>query len=316
MDFIDEETRPRFLFQSRSSSSSTSHSHQSKTLDLKSPSLIISLALSLLLISLILFVSTSESLNVLLLWCSLSLLLGPFAPSSLTGGDIRVGLGEPVDLLSDPSPTPSDDDSKKKSSNRRSRPRQVQELGFGPVNPVNASVDGAEKLEETERENKDTARNSSSNVGEWCDEDFEMLKKQMGKHPVGKPRRWEIITEAFGGKYKVESVIKMGKSMAEKRLNDGDSYAEFLKNRKVVDKRVENGDGEREMSIGDDNGGLTWSNGEDIALLNALKAFPKDTSMRWEKIAAAVPGKSKAACMKRVAELKRDFRSSKSATET
>ncbi|KAG5395221.1 hypothetical protein IGI04_025184 [Brassica rapa subsp. trilocularis] len=57
----------------------------------------------------------------------------------------------------------------------------------------------------------------------------------------------------------------------------------------------------------------TWSNGEDIALLNALKAFPKEAAMRWEKVAAAVPGKkSKAACMKRVTELKKGFRSSKS----
>lgn len=58
-----------------------------------------------------------------------------------------------------------------------------------------------------------------------------------------------------------------------------------------------------------------WSSGEDIALLNALKAFPKDVSMRWEKVAAAVPGKSKAACMKRVTELKKGFRSAKAAAE-
>ena len=51
-------------------------------------------------------------------------------------------------------------------------------------------------------------------------------------------------------------------------------------------------------------------------LINALKAFPKDVPMRWEKIAAAVPGKSKACCMKRVAELKRDFRSSKASDAT
>jgi hypothetical protein len=37
--------------------------------------------------------------------------------------------------------------------------------------------------------------------------------------------------------------------------------------------------------------------------------------MRWEKVAASVPGKTKAACMKRVTELKRDFRSTKTASE-
>ncbi|XP_037497561.1 uncharacterized mitochondrial protein AtMg00820-like [Jatropha curcas] len=66
----------------------------------------------------------------------------------------------------------------------------------------------------------------------------------------------------------------------------------------------------------EDIGGVPWSAGDDIALLNALKAFPKDVAMRWEKIAAEVPGKSMAACRKRVAKLKRDFPSSKAGAES
>lgn len=163
--------------------------------------------------------------------------------------------------------------------------------------------DGGVVLEEEEEEK------------EWIEEDIEVLKKQLLKHPVGKPRRWEVIAEAFRGRHKVESVIKKAKELGERRLNDSDSYSEFLRRRKKgVDPTVEvGGDGG-----GSDGGGLvgesgevSWSSGEDIALLNALKSFPKEVSMRWEKIAASVPGKSKAACMKRVAELKRGFRSSK-----
>ncbi|KAI4369961.1 hypothetical protein MLD38_018353 [Melastoma candidum] len=60
--------------------------------------------------------------------------------------------------------------------------------------------------------------------------------------------------------------------------------------------------------------GIGWSGIEDISLLNTLKAFPKETSVRWEKIAAAVPGRSKAECVKRVSELK-DFWSSKATKE-
>ncbi|KAK2989982.1 hypothetical protein RJ640_000258 [Escallonia rubra] len=40
-------------------------------------------------------------------------------------------------------------------------------------------------------------------------------------------------------------------------------------------------------------------------LIAKMKAFPKDVAMRWAKIVATMPGKSKAACMKRVAELKK-----------
>lgn len=142
---------------------------------------------------------------------------------------------------------------------------------------------------------------------EWSEGDVEMLKKLLTKHPVGKPKRWEAISEAFAGAHGVESVIKMAKSMGEKKMNDSDSFARFLKDRKPLDQRVEAEEAEvKEVS---------WTGGDDVALLNALKVFPKETAMRWEKIAAAVPGKTKAACVKRVAELKRDFRSSKGSIE-
>lgn len=159
---------------------------------------------------------------------------------------------------------------------------------------------------------------------EWTDEDFELLKRQISKHPVGEPRRWETIAEAFRGRHGLDSVIKTAKSLSERKPAAGDSFQQFLKQRKPLDKRVDPNVGDSKGGILAENGELgkesgggsgSWSSGEDLALLNALKAFPKDVSMRWEKIAAAVPEKSKASCMKRVAELKRDFRSSK-ASET
>lgn len=163
---------------------------------------------------------------------------------------------------------------------------------------------------------------------EWTEEEIGVLKKQLVKHPVGKPGRWEAISEAFRGRHKLESVIKKGKDLGERKTDDGDSYTQFLKKRKPVDKRVEDENGgldvglvenvesRKESGGGGGEGGVVWSAGEDIALLNALKTFQKDVAMRWEKIAAAVPGKSKAACVKRVADLKRDFRSAKGATES
>lgn len=149
---------------------------------------------------------------------------------------------------------------------------------------------------------------------EWTEEDLGLLRKQIVKHPVGKPKRWEVIAEAFRGRHSAESVINKAKSLGKEKPADSDSYSKFLKDRKPVDKRVEDGDGEL---VDRENGGeVSWTSVEDIALLNALKAFPKDAAMRWEKIAAAVPGKTKAACMKRVSELKKEFRSSKASNES
>lgn len=155
--------------------------------------------------------------------------------------------------------------------------------------------------------------------GEWSDADLGLLKKQVLKHPVGKPRRWEIIAESFRGNHNLDSVIRMGKALGERKAAE-DSYSQFLKNRKPLDWRIEEEQGNANAGVEPvDDGGIgkesSWTSGEDIALLNALKAFPKEASMRWEKIAAAVPGKSKAACVKRVGELKKGFRNAKANSE-
>ncbi|XP_022732149.1 dnaJ homolog subfamily C member 2-like [Durio zibethinus] len=322
MEFLDEDARPRFLFQSRPQPSSSS---QEKAPQKPSKTLIfISLSISSLLLSVSLFSLQTEPFKSLLFWLSLSLLLGPFSPPSLTGGDVRVGHGpiipDPIDQ--EPQPEP---ESKKKSSHKRSKPDKIDELS-GNRGSLVENANGFSNLEVKSKNSNGLSSLGSKKehlVGafdgeekEWSAADLEILKKQMVKNPVGKPGRWEVIASAFKGKHKMENVIKKAKELGEKKVDDGDSYAQFLKNRKPLDARsnviMEN----QESSGGDNDAGVMgWSSGEDIALLNALKAFPKDVATRWEKIAAAVPAKSKAACMKRVAELKRNYRSSKANNE-
>eukprot|EP00245_Coleochaete_scutata_P015187 TRINITY_DN666_c0_g1_i1.p1 TRINITY_DN666_c0_g1~~TRINITY_DN666_c0_g1_i1.p1 ORF type:complete len:724 (-),score=225.24 TRINITY_DN666_c0_g1_i1:665-2836(-) len=57
----------------------------------------------------------------------------------------------------------------------------------------------------------------------------------------------------------------------------------------------------------------TWTEIQELALVKALKAFPKETDKRWDRIAAAVPGKSKAQCFKRFAYMRENFRAKKGA---
>ncbi|PON34055.1 Octamer-binding transcription factor [Parasponia andersonii] len=314
MEFLDEDARPRFLFQSRpQSTSSTTNPDINQTNKLRKPILLLTISLSLLLLLLSIFFLQSEPFKSLLFWVSLSFVLGPFAPATLTGGDISVGQGPILDLPEDSSQ--SDEETKKRVSQKRSKPRRSEETAVDSV-PVVENANGSVR---ERKKNDDDGFVVLEEEKEWVEEEIEFLKKQLLKHPVGKPRRWEAIAEAFRGRHKVESVIKKAKELGERKLNDADSYSEFLKKRKkAVDQSVEASGNEGSDSGGDggdalmaENGGVSWSSGEDIALLKALKAFPKEVSMRWEKIAAAVPGKSKAACTKRVTELKRDFRSSK-----
>ncbi|CAL1406520.1 unnamed protein product [Linum trigynum] len=306
MEFLDEDARPRFVFQSRTvAASSPADPETPQKKSLNKPFLAVTISISSLLLALSIFFVQNEPFKSLLFWVSTSLLIGPLAPSHITGGDIRVGQGPILEPL-DPEPEVV---TEKRAPKRRVKPvrsedtivNQTPAIGLGQPNGSSSQKDRLESAPNEEEK-------------DWSEEDFLILKKQMAKNPVGKPRRWEVIAEAFNGRHRVESVIKAAKEMGEKKSDDSDSYAKFLKNRKPVDARVEAAEVDEGGADNDGGGGMaavTWSSGEDIALLNALKAFPKDVAMRWDKVAAAVPGKSKAACVKRVSDLKKGFRSSK-----
>ncbi|VFQ81386.1 unnamed protein product [Cuscuta campestris] len=311
MEFLDEDARPRFLFQSKPlpqspASGGGGGDSDRRTTSLHLPTVFISLSISIPVLALALLHFTSEPLNSILLWLSISLLIGPFAPLSVTAGDIRVGLGPPVQLDDPADSEPEIRKSSKKSAKPSRKSVQSESLpGSAPAGSeperINSYAEKSKKEERTAPEEKD-----------WSEGDVELLKKLLGKHPVGKPGRWEAIAEGFNGRHRVEGVIKQAKELGEKKANNAsDSYQKFLKDRKQVDSQERGGDG-----LEEEGGGGGWTGGEDLALLNALKAFPKEAAMRWEKIAAAVPGKGKAACMKRVSELKRDFRSSKAAASS
>lgn len=328
MEFVEEERRPRFLFQAGRSGglfAASAATAEDPKFDKLHTASCLSAAAALLFLA-YLSLSDTETLASLLLWAALSLALGSFSPPSSTGGDCRVGRGDP---LPDPEPAPAHsdfDEPKKRIQGRRARSKKPEDPPPTLV-PVVSELPPMAKIKDPVLDNDSGSANhvkseENEEEKEWTDEDFELLKRQISKHPVGEPRRWERIAEAFRGQHGLDSVIATAKSLSERRPASGDSYQQFLKQRKPVDERVVAAEMESPLRVGNlmengdstkENGGGTgkWSSGEDIALLNALKTFPKDVAMRWEKVAAAVPGKSKAACMKRVAELKRNFRTSK-----
>ncbi|GAU24972.1 hypothetical protein TSUD_312070 [Trifolium subterraneum] len=56
-----------------------------------------------------------------------------------------------------------------------------------------------------------------------------------------------------------------------------------------------------------------WSKEQETALVQALKTFPKEANQRWERVSAAVPGKTVIQCKKKVAMMKENFRNKKTA---
>ncbi|KAJ0113208.1 hypothetical protein Patl1_01193 [Pistacia atlantica] len=323
MEFLDEDARPRFLFQSRPQPSSSPDNDDNTSFNKPSKTfLFISSSISFLLFFISFFFLQSEPFKSLILWLILSLLVGPFAPSQITGGRTRVGYGP---ILENPVQDQQiEPEIKKKPNKNRSSINKSPDFHASHA-PAIESANGSSGFVPKEKksqilEHKGNGVGRNEEEKDWTEEDIEILKKQMVKNPVGKPKRWEVIAEAFNGRHRVESVIKKAKELGEKKIDDSDSYEQFLKNRKALDVRMQDKNeglvmenGEESRKDDKENG---WSAGEDIALLNALKAFPKEAPMRWEKIAAAVPGRSKAACMKRVAVLKKEFRSSKAGADS
>ncbi|KAK6162160.1 hypothetical protein DH2020_002001 [Rehmannia glutinosa] len=328
MEFLDEyESKPRFLFQSKHLQQPSDSDHPSSSsffTSLHKPTLFFSLSFSVIIFSLAFLYFNSEPLKSILLWLSFSLLIGPFAPPNLTAGDIRVGIGPPLKEI--PKISVESNEKFNRKPTRTLKKSSEDAVRFDGYSEKSTTIDGSlvdfAENQINNRFNGSLTENKSEERSDWSEVDEELLRKLMGKHPVGMPGRWEAIAEGFKGKHKVETVITKAKKLGERKVGDQDSYKKFLKIRKPVDKRViEEGENEANAEIGILNENVEegtkesgWSAVEDLTLLNALKAFPKDVAMRWEKIAASLPGKTKSACMKRVTELKKDFRSSKASS--
>ncbi|EFJ31935.1 hypothetical protein SELMODRAFT_87098 [Selaginella moellendorffii] len=183
----------------------------------------------------------------------------------------------------------------------------------------------------------------------WTREEVDLLRKAMAKYPKGTSQRWEVVSNYIGTGRSVEEILKAIKTVLLQKPDSSKAFDTFLQKRKApssiaspLSTRAEEGtelpgqengasaarvpeSGEKEKdkepslangktSVPEDGGGGeqdAWSETQELALVKALKTFPKETAQRWERIAAAVPGKSKAQCFKKFAALRENFRSKK-----
>ncbi|KAK4769065.1 hypothetical protein SAY86_027215 [Trapa natans] len=172
----------------------------------------------------------------------------------------------------------------------------------------------------------------------WGKEEIEMLRKGMQKYPKGTSRRWEVISEYMGTGRTVEEILKATKTVLLQKPDSAKAFDSFLEKRKPtqtivsplttreeVEARLaavsvpetaaakvvgslESSGSESSFSGSDQD---TWSTVQERALIQALKTFPKETNQRWERVAAAVPGKTVNQCRKKFVLLKENFRNKK-----
>ncbi|KAG8063974.1 hypothetical protein GUJ93_ZPchr0004g39988 [Zizania palustris] len=183
----------------------------------------------------------------------------------------------------------------------------------------------------------------------WGKEEIEMLRKAIQKFPKGTSRRWEVVSDFIGTGRSVEEILKATKTVLLQKPDSAKAFDSFLEKRKPAPS-IASPLSVRIETVGLSTGGAgnasskapaqptsshtanekaetapvsngtpsvtdqdAWSEAQVLALVQALKAFPKDASQRWERVSAAVPGKTVVQCKKKVTAMRENFRSKKGA---
>ncbi|KAL1358321.1 hypothetical protein HN51_003617 [Arachis hypogaea] len=223
----------------------------------------------------------------------------------------------------------------KKDETDKKEERSIQQNGAVKVN-------GSVSLSNIEKKEKP-----------WSKEEIDLLRKGMQKYPKGTSRRWEVISEYIGTGRSVDEIMKATKTVLLQKPDSAKAFDAFLEKRKPAAQSIASPLSTREELEGvsipakpensaaattnnseDSNSNQTsgsapspaaangvsssseqdvWSAVQERALVQALKAFPKETNQRWERVATAVPGKTVNQCKKKFALMKESFRSKKSA---
>ncbi|XP_061570061.1 dnaJ homolog subfamily C member 2 isoform X2 [Cololabis saira] len=124
----------------------------------------------------------------------------------------------------------------------------------------------------------------------WNEDDLQLLIKAVNLFPAGTNARWEVIANYMnlhtttGMKRTAKDVINKAKNL-------------------------------QRLASGSEGNTAPWTTEEQKLLEQALKTYPVSTPERWEKIAAAVPGRTKKDCMKRYKELVEMVKAKKAAQQ-
>nr|CAG4642730.1 EOG090X0BHG [Evadne anonyx] len=189
---------------------------------------------------------------------------------------------------------------------RKKRAAPPPEIRDDPVECILDAVD--EPLSQQEA----TVKPKRLNTGMWTDDDLNDLAKFMKKYPTGTTERWEKIAEALNRSIgEVTHFAKKVKNQGFKPPSENESQEEHMSEEEKAEKKKEKTRGGKNLkSIAEPEneekgevqipGSTGWSQKQQKSLETALSIYTKGSSERWERIAKAVPDKTKEECMLRV----------------
>lgn len=199
------------------------------------------------------------------------------------------------------------------------------------VQEVNAQLQKEKEAEVQARQAARSAEQASAGGGGggkgWNEEELQLLIKAVNLFPAGTNARWEVIANYMnlhstsGNKRTAKDVINKAKNLQrldplQKDEINKKAFEKFKKEHAAVPPTVDNAvPSERFDGSGGDANAASWTTEEQKLLEQALKTYPVSTPERWEKIAVAVPGRTKKDCMKRYKELVEMVKAKKAAQE-
>lgn len=165
---------------------------------------------------------------------------------------------------------------------------------------------------------------SGSGSKNWSEDDLQLLIKAVNLFPAGTNSRWEVIANymnihsSSGVKRTAKDVIGKAKSLQKLDPHQKDdinkkAFDKFKKEHGVASQADSAAPSERFEGPCIDS--TPWTTEEQKLLEQALKTYPVNTPERWEKIAEAVPGRTKKDCMRRYKELVEMVKAKKAAQE-
>jgi len=194
----------------------------------------------------------------------------------------------------------------------------------------------AETEEKMRQEKAESHDRKMQAMGPWSEEELRLLEKGLKKFPVGTKQRWEQVA-GFVRTRTVDEVVIMVKDHLAKgkvpanMVKDGivikEKYKENLniksgisvRDQAFTDVQVQDASDRDDLrtpgaavkAVSSKSG--EWSAVQEQALVTAMKTFGKDVAERWDKIALAVPGKSKGECFARFKELQEAHKAKRAA---
>ncbi|KAK7896869.1 hypothetical protein WMY93_022194 [Mugilogobius chulae] len=188
--------------------------------------------------------------------------------------------------------------------------KQVEEVNLRLQKEREAEV----QAQQAARASEQASAGGGSGAKGWSEDDLQLLIKAVNLFPAGTNARWEVIANYMnihstsGIKRNAKDVINKAKNLQRLDPNQKDeinrkAFEKFKKEHTCVPPSIDNATPSERFEK------------EQKLLEQALKTYPVSTGERWEKIAAAVPGRSKKDCMKRYKELVEMVKAKKAAQE-